>query len=59
MDFTWARSSLCDSSNCVEWVTLVESVLVRHSEDPDGTTLRFSLAEWDAFIAGVKNNEAG
>jgi hypothetical protein len=31
--------------------------LVRQSGNPDGPQLAFTVAEWDAFIAGVKAGE--
>ncbi len=31
--------------------------LVRDSKDPSGPKLAFTTAEWDAFIAGVKDGE--
>jgi len=34
-----------------------ESVQVRDTKDEDSPTLKFTHAEWDAFIQGVKKNE--
>jgi hypothetical protein len=31
--------------------------LMRDSKDPNGPVLAFTPAEWDAFIAGVKDGE--
>jgi hypothetical protein len=31
--------------------------LMRDSKDPNGPTLAFTAAEWEAFIAGVKDGE--
>ncbi len=31
--------------------------MMRDSKDPDGPKLAFTAAEWDAFIAGVKDGE--
>jgi hypothetical protein len=30
---------------------------VRDSKDPHGGVLRYTVAEWDAFIAGAKDGE--
>ena len=52
----WRRSSYCGSSNCVEVTYDGDLVLVRDSKDEDdpvGPTLRFTTAEWAAFVAGV------
>jgi len=32
-------------------------VSVRDSKDPDGPKLAFAAAEWDAFIAGVRDGQ--
>lgn len=31
--------------------------LMSDTKDPDGPKLAFTQAEWDAFVAGVKNGE--
>jgi len=30
---------------------------MRHSQDPSGRVLTFSLAEWAAFVTGVRRGE--
>ncbi len=42
---------------CVEVASLPNGVAVRDSKDPDGPILRYTLPEWDAFIAGAKSGE--
>ena len=42
---------------CVEVATGGDSVLVRDSKNPNGPKLTFTLQEWTAFVAGVRNNE--
>lgn len=32
-------------------------VLVRHGSDPDGPRRRFTRREWEAFLAGARNQE--
>jgi hypothetical protein len=32
-------------------------ILVRNSTDPDGLTLRFTQAEWVAFLGGVRDGD--
>jgi Domain of unknown function (DUF397) len=41
---------------CVEVARTGEDILVRDSKDPSAV-LRFSSAEWQAFIEGVKAQE--
>lgn len=55
----WRRSTASGNQgdDCVEVAFIREAVLVRHSKDPAGPTLRFSLREWAAFVAGVRNGE--
>jgi hypothetical protein len=55
---TWTKSSLSFSNgNCVEVAGDGATVLVRDSKNPGGPRLRFTRAEWQAFLAGAKNNE--
>ena len=42
---------------CVEVGFRAEEVLMRDSRDPAGLVLRFSIEEWNAFVAGVKNGD--
>ncbi|HET8684598.1 MAG TPA: DUF397 domain-containing protein [Micromonosporaceae bacterium] len=50
----WRRSRRCESSACIEAALVGSDVAVRDSKHPDGPVLRFSLAEWDAFVDGVQ-----
>jgi hypothetical protein len=54
----WRKSSASGASNCVE-VRFVEQdgVLLRNSRLPEGPIVRFTLSEWDAFLAGVQLGE--
>jgi Domain of unknown function (DUF397) len=56
----WTKSSLSQEQACVEWAVTDDGcgVHVRDSKDPDGSALRFTRAEWDAFVGGVKRGEA-
>jgi hypothetical protein len=58
-DLTWIKSSLSFSlGNCVEVARLPGGgKAVRNSKDPTGPVLRFTRAEWDAFVSGVRNGE--
>lgn len=55
----WVKSSLSFSNgNCVEVANLSGGgVAVRNSRDPDGAVLRFTPAEWHAFLGGAKLGE--
>lgn len=47
-------------SNCVEAGPLLDGsgrIGVRHSRHPDGPTIVYTRAEWDAFLAGVRADE--
>lgn len=49
-----------NGGNCVEAGPLAdgtERVAVRHSHRPDAETIIYTRAEWEAFLAGVRNNE--
>jgi hypothetical protein len=57
--FCWVKSSLSFSNgNCVEVAELPGGgVGVRNSRDPDGPVLRFTPAEWRAFLGGARLGE--
>jgi hypothetical protein len=49
----WTRSSFCSDTSCVEVARVGDFFLVRDSKNP-GSALRFTKAEWDAFLEGVR-----
>ncbi|GLY95732.1 DUF397 domain-containing protein [Actinoplanes sp. NBRC 103695] len=54
----WIKSTRSGLENCVEVAFLTEGeVAVRDSKNPAGAALRFTPAEWDAFIGGAKDGE--
>lgn len=58
----WRKSSYSQGSNsCVEAADGApgEQVWVRDSKNPDGPVLKFTSAEWKAFVAGVRDGEFG
>jgi len=71
-DVEWKKSTYTgdDGGNCVEVAEVngtinapehktghAKLIAVRDSKNPDGPVLYFTQAEWDAFVAGVKDNE--
>ncbi len=58
---TWKKSTRSSQSGqCLEWSTDDQEgmVSVRDSKDPDGPRLRFTPAEWSAFLDGARKGEA-
>jgi hypothetical protein len=55
----WVKSSLSFSNGaCVEVADLPDGrVGVRHSKDSSGPVLRFTPAEWHAFLTGAQAGE--
>ena len=55
----WIKSSLSYANgNCVEVAGLPgDSVGIRDSRDPGGPVLRFTRAEWAAFLRGARRGE--
>lgn len=55
----WVKSSVSRSNGaCVEVASLPGGhVGVRNSRDRGGPVLRFTPAEWFAFLGGVRNGE--
>lgn len=58
MALTWIKSSMSFSNgNCVELASLPDGgVAVRNSRDPK-VMLRYTRAEWEAFMDGVNKGE--
>lgn len=56
---TWVKSSLSYANgNCVEVSDQPEGAIgVRNSRDCEGPVLRFTSAEWHAFLDGVRKGE--
>jgi hypothetical protein len=55
----WRKSSYSDNSHCVEVADLPDGGrLVRDTKlGEDSPILRYTAAEWRAFIAGIKSGE--
>ena len=56
----WRKSSYSGNQGgaCVEVAELVDGGrAVRDSKDPQGGVLRFTAAEWSAFLDGAKTGE--
>jgi hypothetical protein len=59
-DTVWTKSSYSGSTggNCIELAHLYGGqVAIRNSRHRSGPALLFTEAEWDAFLAGVKDGE--
>jgi len=56
----WVKSSLSDTTACVEWAydEIEGRVLVRDSKKQDAGTVSFSIEDWRIFVAAVKLGEA-
>jgi hypothetical protein len=59
IDTHWVKSSLSFANgDCVEVASLPDGrVGVRDSKDAAGPVLRFTAAEWRAFVGGVHGGE--
>ncbi|OHV63468.1 DUF397 domain-containing protein [Pseudofrankia sp. BMG5.36] len=56
----WRKSSHSagNGGECVEVAALPDGGrAVRDSKDPEGPVLRFTAAEWRAFLAGARDGE--
>ena len=53
----WLRSRHCETGMCVEVAIVGSQVAIRDSNNPDGPTLIFTLEEWRAFTAGIRDFE--
>ena len=57
----WVKATASFANgNCVQVAELPDGQIgIRDSKAPHGPILRFTLGEWDAFTAGVRNGEFG
>jgi uncharacterized protein DUF397 len=57
-EFAWlkAQSSIGNGA-CVELAPVDGMVAIRDSKDPEGPVLRYTAAEWHAFLDGAKRGE--
>jgi len=55
-ELQWHKARRCTSGNCVEVAQADGAVLVRNSTSPD-EVLSFTVEEWEAFVAGVKEGD--
>jgi hypothetical protein len=54
----WRKSSRSGTEgNCVEVRMIGGTIEVRDSKDPAGPVLRFTSAEWTAFVGGAQDGE--
>ena len=56
----WHKSTRSggNGGDCVEVAANLPGIVaVRDTKDPDGATLVFTHAEWEAFLAGVRDGE--
>jgi hypothetical protein len=56
-DITWRKSTSCSSNSCVEVGILDSRIVLRNSQDDEGTVLMFTVAEWTAFLDGARQGE--
>jgi hypothetical protein len=58
-ELVWFKSSFSSANGqCTECARLPGGgIAVRDSKNPDGPMLSFTAAEWQAFLAGVRNGE--
>lgn len=54
---TWVKSRRCETSSCVEVAFVDEEILVRSSAITASPVLRFNMAEWTAFVGGVRDGD--
>ena len=53
----WQIATASGGNACVEVAQTDAGVVVRHSRYPQGAVLRYTVAEWHAFLDGAKKGE--
>jgi hypothetical protein len=54
MQLVWHKR--CGTQACVEIARSGDSVLMRDSQDPDGSRLTFGQADWAAFVEAIRSD---
>lgn len=54
---SWHKSTASGNDGCVEVALSADGIWVRDTKDRPGPVLRFTRAEWDAFLTGVRQGE--
>jgi Domain of unknown function (DUF397) len=58
VELAWRKAhSSVGNGACVELAPAAGMVAIRDSKDPDGPMLRYTAAEWHAFLDGAKKGE--
>lgn len=55
----WRKGSRSGRTGCVEFVQVIDGVLVRDSKDPTGPVLSFEKPEWERFVGEIKCGRFG
>ena len=54
----WRKATLSVANGaCVEVANVGTMIAIRDSKDPEGPVLRYTAAEWHAFLDGAKRGE--
>jgi hypothetical protein len=53
----WRSPLHCGAATCAQVAVARDAVYIRDSKDPEGTPLRFTHAEWRAFVASVRDGQ--
>jgi len=56
-DLVWQKSFASGGGDCVEVALTETEVLVRHSQQPSGPYLSFTISEWNAFLIGARQGQ--
>ena len=53
----WRKSTYSGINGCIEIGFINRHVAIRDSKDPEGRFLLFTIAEWSAFLDGVRDGQ--
>jgi hypothetical protein len=53
-DLRWITSRACDGGACVGVARQGQFVIIGNTADPGAAVSRFTVQEWNAFLAGAK-----
>ena len=56
-DLDWHVSRTCEGGACIMVARNEDTVLLGNTTNPGGATLSYTTAEWQQFVAGVKQGD--
>jgi predicted secreted Zn-dependent protease len=54
---TWRTALSCNGGACVQVASTENGILLGNTRQPTGPVISYTLDEWHAFVAGIKQGD--